>query len=262
MGWTAGHLRGPFSSAAAIAFEMGDEFASRIVDTARYGTVIYAAVRSREEDQVFGLVLLAERSRGVLYTKPIGEHMGPAEDWCPKVILDLLSEPSNEQARDRRGRCRARIERGHPSPGQLVIFTRPLKFFDGTEHTRLTFVGGSRFAQATVLSTASRRCGPSTTSWGTSRTDPRERPLHHLRIRHHRAEPLQWPPKLALRGRRGVRGSSQPHQEASASRVSRAGRVARAPRPADPVIEPESSPRRRLGASRRKTHISRERPKH
>lgn len=145
MGWTGGQLNGPFTSLAAIAFELGDEFASRVIDTARYGTVIYAAVRSADGKQVFGLVLLAERSGGILYTKPISEDMGPAEDCCPERILDLLTEPGNEHAREWRSRCRARIERGRPTPGQTVAFAEPLKFVDGTEHRVLTFVGGSRF---------------------------------------------------------------------------------------------------------------------
>ncbi len=145
MGWTGGQLDGPFTSRSAIAFELGDEFASRVIETVRYGTVIYAAVRSPDGEQVFGLVLLAERSGGILYTKPISEDMGPAEDCCPERILDLLSDPANEHARDWRRRCRIRIERGRPSSGQPVTFTPPVKFTDGSEHRVLIFVSGSRF---------------------------------------------------------------------------------------------------------------------
>jgi hypothetical protein len=145
MGWTGGALDGPFTSLAAIAFELGDEFASRVIDTARYGTVIYAAVRSEDGAEIFGLVLVAERNGGTLYTKAISEDMGPAEDCCPERILDLLSEPSDEWAREWRQRCRARIERGRPSRGQTVVFKKPLEFTDGTEHRVLTFIAGSRF---------------------------------------------------------------------------------------------------------------------
>jgi hypothetical protein len=68
MGWTAGHLKGPFTARAAIEFDLGAEFAARVIDTARYGQVIYAAVRSSDGQEVFGLVLLAERRNGVLCT--------------------------------------------------------------------------------------------------------------------------------------------------------------------------------------------------
>jgi hypothetical protein len=146
MGWTAGQLDVPFSSRAAIEFELGEKFASRVIETARYGSVIYAAVRSGDNpDQVFGLVLLAERQDGVLWTKAISEDMGPAEESCPAKILDLLTEPSNEHAREWRKRCRARLARGRPKPGQKVAFEEPIGFVDGTEHRVLTFVGGSQF---------------------------------------------------------------------------------------------------------------------
>lgn len=145
MGWTAGALEGPFTARAAIAFDLGEEFAERVIDTARYGTVIYAAVRSLEGPGVFGLVLRAERRNGVLFTKPISEDMGPVEDGCPARILDLLSEPSNEHAREWRRRCRARLSRSRPSRGQTVVFAEPLRFLDGAEHRVLRFDGGSRF---------------------------------------------------------------------------------------------------------------------
>ncbi len=115
MGWTAGHLKGPFTARAAIEFDLGAEFAARVIDTTRFGQVIYAAVRSSDGQEVFGLVLLAERRDGMLYTKPISEDMGPAEDHCPARILDQLTEPTNQHAREWRERCRARLTKLCPS---------------------------------------------------------------------------------------------------------------------------------------------------
>lgn len=145
MGWTAGQLDGPFTARVAIALDLGEHFAERVIATARYGTVIYAAVRSEDGGEVFGLVLLAERRGGTLYTKPVSEDMGPAEDYCPARILDLLSAPSNEWAREWRERCRARLARGRPKKEQTVVFAEPLHFEDGAEHRLLTYLGGSRF---------------------------------------------------------------------------------------------------------------------
>jgi len=116
MGWTGGHLEGPFTARAAIEFGLGAESAARVIDTASCGSVIYAAVRSNEGNEVFGLVLLTERRDGVLHTKPISEDMGPDEDRCPARILDHLTEPSNEYAHRWRQRCRARLTKSsHPS---------------------------------------------------------------------------------------------------------------------------------------------------
>lgn len=145
MGWTAEQLEGPFTSRAAIAFELGEPFAERVVATARYGTVIYAAVRPAGGHETFGLVLLAERRCGVLYTKAIGEDEGPAEQDCPARLLDLLGEPSTRYAREWRERCRARLARGRPRPGQALVFAEPLRFTDGSEHRVLTYLRGSRF---------------------------------------------------------------------------------------------------------------------
>jgi hypothetical protein len=145
MGWTAGQLDGPFTTRAAIAFDLGEEFAERVIDTARYGNVTYAAVRARDSREVFGLVLLTERRDGILYTKSISEDAGPVEDCCPARILDLLTDPSNEHAREWRERCRARLERPRPRKGQKVVFEEPLEFVDGTSHCILIFQGGSRF---------------------------------------------------------------------------------------------------------------------
>lgn len=108
MGWTAGHLEGPFTARAAIEFDLGAEFAARVLDTYRRGRVIYAAVQARNGRDVFALVLLTERHEGVLFTKPVSEDMGPAEVDCPARILDQLTEPSNEHARRWRERCAAR----------------------------------------------------------------------------------------------------------------------------------------------------------
>jgi hypothetical protein len=145
MGWTAGELPRRFTSRAAIAFDLGDEFAGRVFATARHGTVIYVAVRAREGSGVFGLVLLAERRDGLLYTKPISEDMGPAEDGCPARILDLLTRPANEYAEEWRERCRARLPKPRPKADQVVIFTEALEFTDGSAHRILKFEGGSRF---------------------------------------------------------------------------------------------------------------------
>jgi hypothetical protein len=145
MGWTSGRLQGPFTARVAIEFDLGADFAARVIDTVRYGTVIYAAVRARKEQEVFGLVLLAERRGGILYTKPISEDMGPAEDRCPARILDLLTAPSNDYAREWRERCRARLATPRPRKGQTIMFATPLTFTNGEEHGTFTYQGGSRF---------------------------------------------------------------------------------------------------------------------
>jgi hypothetical protein len=74
--------------------------------------------------------------------------MGPVEDRCPARILNLLTEPSNDHARQWRERCRARIAQPRPRKGQTVVFAKPLQFTNGDEYRTLIFQGGSRFCSA------------------------------------------------------------------------------------------------------------------
>ena len=161
MGWTAGALSQPFTARAAIEFDLGADFTARVIDIVRYGTVIYAAVRSRDNQEILGLVLLAERRDGILYTKPISEDMGPAEDRCPARILDLLTGPSNDHARQWRERCRARLAKPRPRKGQTVTFAKALSFTNDESHSTFTYHGGSRFRTITGWATP-------TVSWTTA----------------------------------------------------------------------------------------------
>ncbi len=148
MGWTGGALQGPFTARAAIEFEFGAEFLTRVIDTVRYGTVIYAAVRARDEQQIFGLVLLAERQGGILYTKPISEAcMGPSS----RISAQLASSTADRaQQRFGHGSGANAAAPAWPSHGRATVRPSPsprrsrsptAKGASGT----VTYQGGSRF---------------------------------------------------------------------------------------------------------------------
>jgi hypothetical protein len=109
MGWSSGDFEGSLTAQAAIAFDLGEEFASQVVDAVRDRDVVYAAARSGNGREVWGLVVLVRQEGHCLHTKSISEDMGPAEDRCPAKILDALTAPSNDNARDWRERCRAQL---------------------------------------------------------------------------------------------------------------------------------------------------------
>jgi hypothetical protein len=122
MGWTAGALSQPFTALAAIEFDLGEEFATQVIDTARYGTVIYAAVRSRENQEIWGLVLLAERRDGLLLCDIAGVRLPAEERWrCGGLrgwagCGGLARLPWSASRRRVRSGCRAR-----PVPGGSVL---------------------------------------------------------------------------------------------------------------------------------------------
>ena len=76
--------------------------------------------------------------------KDIDETMGPCEADCPAAILDLLTPTASEYALRWRERCRAAIAKRAAIPklrdGDLVVFTEPIRFTDGSEHRRMKVV--------------------------------------------------------------------------------------------------------------------------
>jgi hypothetical protein len=108
MPWTSGDFEGPLTARAAVAFVFGEEFTRQnLLDASRDREVVYAAIRSESKQEVWGLVLIIDRRGKRLRIKRISEDMGPYDVYCPPRILDLLSEPINELAREWRARCRA-----------------------------------------------------------------------------------------------------------------------------------------------------------
>lgn len=145
MGWTSGKLTEPYSAEACLRFEFGDDFMERVQASARKGKVIYAAVRDVGDTCTFGLVLLADSVGGVLYTKPITEDMGPAEDRCPLRILVLLTETSNQNALEWRQRCLRNALRGVPKPGETIKTAKSIVFTNGAKADTFRRMGGTGF---------------------------------------------------------------------------------------------------------------------
>lgn len=115
--------------------------------------VLFAAVEDRVEEKVFGLVVLMHRnpSPHVWWNftyKFVDETMGPFEDECPAEVFDLLTPTDDENANDWRGRVRLHLEQPKPAPvktGTVIEFPSPLRFSDGREYSRFTFVRRTTF---------------------------------------------------------------------------------------------------------------------
>jgi hypothetical protein len=112
MAWTSGDFDGRLTAKATVAFVFGEKITrQQLVDAVRDGNVVYAAVRCKGTDRVWGIVFIVRREGSRLHVKPISEHLGPFDDRCPARILDLLSEARTEEARNWRARCRTREQR-------------------------------------------------------------------------------------------------------------------------------------------------------
>lgn len=88
--------------------------------------VVYKATGLRE---VHCGMTLVERRDGMLYTKDMGEDMGPYYFNCPPRILDLLTEAKTETARGWREKCRyaaaRRAQTAKLKVGDKVTFRTP-----------------------------------------------------------------------------------------------------------------------------------------
>ena len=95
-----------------------------VVDTAIRGSVVYCAIRITRDGKstVYGEVNLTFWNDGYLMVKSMEETMGPAEDKCPKHILDKLSPTEHEFALDWRERCRKNLTK--PELEKLPMGTR------------------------------------------------------------------------------------------------------------------------------------------
>lgn len=90
------------------------------IDSALIGTTAYAAIRRTEkatgETSITAAVILSHMGgKNELFTKEMGESMGPGEYDCPKRILDKLTETESEWANEWRRKCRERLASKAPN---------------------------------------------------------------------------------------------------------------------------------------------------
>ena len=119
--------------------------ASRLVSLRTYYAAVEHVMAETGAREVWGLVCLVrynprDREGYVFGYKDMSESMGPLEDGCPAAILDLLTSTDAPHALEWRARCRARLAKPVPQPGQWVVFAEPIHFRDGRSFTRLRAV--------------------------------------------------------------------------------------------------------------------------
>ncbi len=107
-----------------------------ILRSATKGSVYYAACErlSGDERTVFALVqpysFYGRDFDRELVVKDQDESMGPYDVQCPNNILDLLTEPINDNAREWRENCRIYNEKREVTVevGDTLVFEHPLNF--------------------------------------------------------------------------------------------------------------------------------------
>lgn len=90
-------------------FFEGEYPSFEILATARKASVVYAAAKRRDGDEVFALVMPVSRGGGYFYYKEQDETCGPCDAEAPARVLALLSETDDEHANAWRARCRENL---------------------------------------------------------------------------------------------------------------------------------------------------------
>lgn len=155
MGWTFMRDTGGKSPKAYLDGTLtweNERVSARLLQSARVGSVYYAAVESVYKDgrgrSVWAAVYLTKSCPRAKdgYTfgyKDMTEDMGPVESKCPVGILNLLTESQNEFALAWRARCRSNAAlKASPAPasGSVLRFKEPIYFTDKTTHSEFTLV--------------------------------------------------------------------------------------------------------------------------
>lgn len=147
MGWTTTDRRGDAMTDREF-IEFYELRGVEILDHARAGSTHFFVYKSPTTGQNSVIVALTEKRGHEFSVKILDESVGPADDRCPRRILDRLGTPPNEWAAQWRQRChdrRARAGRAVLRPGNVIRFAAPIKFTHGHEFQTFQFVERSTF---------------------------------------------------------------------------------------------------------------------
>lgn len=117
---------------------------SALVAMSRYFAAVRTTSKSTGKSHVRALVALVKydpkAADGMtLGWKAMDETTGPYVENCPLGILNLLTDPPpNEYAAAWRARCRAHHAGKplRPRPGEVLVFSEPIEFSDGSREAR------------------------------------------------------------------------------------------------------------------------------
>jgi hypothetical protein len=87
MAWTSGDFKGRLTARAVVTFIFGEDITQQqLVDAVKLEDVVYAAVRCKGTQRVWGIVPIVDREKERLHVKPISENLWPFDDRCPPGI--------------------------------------------------------------------------------------------------------------------------------------------------------------------------------
>lgn len=156
MGWSSFEVN---PGTPTIDVLRGEFREASIVDHSVRGNTAYLAVKEKDGDDIFGVVVLTSRGKdtGFGYNfayKVVSEEMGPREFDCPARILNKLSPTTSEYALEWRAKCRTKAalvkKNGKLPVGATIQMADPIRFTDGTSAQTFRYNGQSSFSLVSV----------------------------------------------------------------------------------------------------------------
>ena len=137
MGWTGTHKPKEVSVKEFFKEEFGGEN-GQVIDVAVNLKEAYIAYENLTTGEVIGIVCLIRyypKDYFNLMYKDMTENMGPFYYGCPEKILNLLTEPKSEEAKEWRRKCREKLENKKRNKkvkeGSVIKLDEPLEFSNG-----------------------------------------------------------------------------------------------------------------------------------
>jgi len=128
----------------------GESFTCKVLDSAvvnmkRYYAAVEKVEKATGERSVICVVCLVNFNprdkEGMIFGyKDMDETMGPCASDCPARILDLLTPTDSKYATEWRARCKRRLTKLLPKPGQTIVLEAPMKFSDNTSQSRFKVI--------------------------------------------------------------------------------------------------------------------------
>jgi hypothetical protein len=134
MGWTTTDRRDDVMTDREF-IEFYELRGVEVLDHAKAGTTHFFVYKSPTTGEVSVIVALTTKCGHEFSVKILDESVGPADDRCPRRILDQLGTPPNEWAAQWRQRChhrRATASKTTLKAGDVIRFAAPINSPTGT----------------------------------------------------------------------------------------------------------------------------------
>lgn len=139
MGWTGSERNKRLTTFQQACEQEGIKIDRILAHNSKAGVhyIAYPSENPKTPNAIIALTVLTKTVRGEFLTKVVDETMGPCTFGASSKVLDALTEPLNEYAREWREKCRAQKSKMNlrDHVGKVMTLEHPIRFIDTVEET-------------------------------------------------------------------------------------------------------------------------------